>query len=83
MVSELCNVPEVYAVPVIALLTGECLDSPTCGLAFWPKFSEPIHYNSGFSTNRFLYSTCWNTQPSCSHDCVKEQISGVAGSGGC
>lgn len=25
---ELYNVPEVYAAPVLALLNGECLDSP-------------------------------------------------------
>lgn len=61
MVSELCNVPEVYAVPVIASLNGECLDSPTCGLAFWPKFSEPIHYSSGFCTKRKIQSCTAHT----------------------
>lgn len=28
---ELYNIPEVYAAPVLALLNGECLDSPICG----------------------------------------------------
>ena len=86
MVLEFCNIPEVYAVPVIALLNGECLGSSTCGLAFWPKFSEPIHYSCGFCTNGKIQSCTAHAgilSLLFSHDCVKEKISGVVGSGGC